>query len=604
MTHTDADPGALGPYLLLDQIGLGGMAEIWRARKRVASGLSSPVVIKRLRDDLLDRAGMAQMFTDEAHLVAQLRHPNIVQVFDPSTAAEDHYLAMEYVQGRDLQQILARASKRHQRMPHAVAAYLACELLKGLQGAHGAVDERGRPLHIVHRDVSPSNVLISYTGAIKISDFGVARADHLQIRPAPDAQIRAKPGYMSPEQAEGQPLDHRADLFCVGIILYEALAMARLLPTDPEAGPTPADFDVIEGRINNLPGVIPRGLRVILHRALQRDPDQRYPTAAAFLDALRDHLFQMGVTVGSGDMAGYIELIFGSILADERRRQEADDQRLLARIRQRRPAPPPAPREIDSLAPESSLPGTPPDYGGSFTQLDVPRLLYRHSATGAHGRLRLLGRGSYLDVYWRGGRIEHVAGTGPDTRLGALLRQRGHVDQITLDEATAYARLEALPLGEALLRLGHVELSALRPALRDQARARLHQIFRWPEGRYAFFHLDDARAPAPLDLDVWALICDGVRQHIDLSVIRRYVESHSGSTVIRCDHQLLSPATLPLSDHQRQLWALAITGRTVAEVHQRMMEIAEGEGDREARAAAALRALVLFERLDLISFRP
>ncbi|MFN3202920.1 MAG: protein kinase domain-containing protein [Bradymonadia bacterium] len=593
-------PTPFGPYMLMERIGLGGMAEIWRARKYGAAGFERPLVVKKLLKRLAHTPSFIRMFIDEAKLAVSLQHPNVVHVYDLGEVDHTYFIAMEYVSGRDLLNLLVRSTRQRTRIPVHLAVHIAAEVLKALDAAHNAVDRRGNPLRIIHRDVSPSNVLLGYTGVVKLSDFGVARAleAHPSMAPAPDQRVRGKLGYMSPEQAARKTLDPRSDLFCVAILLYEMLAMNRLFRgADDEVVRQNIEICDIEPAIRALPSDVPDALKVILRQALQRDPDDRYPTAIAFLDALLDHQFRSGHRVGSGDVAALMDLLFGDELAAERARQDTLDDLLLERFGGPPSHKPTTSQEMPALQPNAtpthSLPGEPPVFSGSFDRVDVPRMLYRYSVAGLTGRLRLLSRGGYQDVYWHRGRPEHVAGGGPESRLGALLQQNRVVDSKTLQAATAMARREGLRLGDALLRLGRIPPESLYPALQSQARWRLLNLFTWSKGRYAFFRDDRPEGPiVPLDMDPWALIADGIRHRIDLGVVKGYLEKHNGSMLVRCQHHALSIDDVPLSDAQRRIWSAIRPEGPLTLQLQWAVQAAEGD-EREA-----LRTVFLMERLD------
>ncbi|MCA9560875.1 MAG: serine/threonine protein kinase, partial [Myxococcales bacterium] len=281
-------PRQFGKYLLLDRIGVGGMAEIWRGRQFGAAGFQKQLVIKKILQHLADNDEFVRMFIDEAKIAVSLQHANVVQIFDLGAVHKEYFIAMEYVLGKDLLNLLIRCTHLRIRVPHKLAVFIIAETLKGLEAAHHAVDSRGNPLHIVHRDVSPSNVLISYEGEVKIGDFGVAKASRREAATR-SGTMKGKLGYMSPEQVTGKEIDHRADLFGAGIMFYEMLAMNRLFhgKTELETLMLVRDCDV-DAAIDKLPDGIAPSLIEILRKALDRDRDKRFQSASEFLDALLD----------------------------------------------------------------------------------------------------------------------------------------------------------------------------------------------------------------------------------------------------------------------------------------------------------------------------
>ena len=220
-----------GRFELLERIGVGGMAEVWKARVAGIGGFEKILVVKKILPAFASNKTFIEMLLTEARLCAVLQHTNIVQTFENGEINGQYYIAMEYVNGYDLFKVLSRATQVGRRLPVDLCLFVAAEVAKGLAYAHNAKDTRGNPLNIIHRDVSPSNVLISESGEVKVMDFGVARATMGGNQS--DGQSRAgvlkgKLGYMSPEQVTGQPFDARSDIFSLGIILYESITLKRL----------------------------------------------------------------------------------------------------------------------------------------------------------------------------------------------------------------------------------------------------------------------------------------------------------------------------------------------------------------------------------------
>jgi len=315
-------PTQFGKYILLDRIGIGGMAEIFRARALGAAGFQKQLVIKKILMHLAENDEFVRMFIDEAKIAVSLQHANVVQIFDLGAVRQEYFIAMEYVFGKDLLNLLIRCTHLRIRIPQKLAVFILCEILKGLEAAHNAVDSRGNPLNVIHRDVSPSNVLISYDGEVKIGDFGVAKATRREAATRAGT-MKGKLGYMSPEQVTGQEIDARADLFSAGIILYEMLAMNRLFhgKTELETLMMVRDCDVADA-IGKLPPDVPESLRRIVLKALSREPERRFQTATELLDTLLDYLFNEKQRVTTQDMGRFMKSVFAKEIEEEVARQE------------------------------------------------------------------------------------------------------------------------------------------------------------------------------------------------------------------------------------------------------------------------------------------
>lgn len=316
-------PRRLGRYTLFAHIGRGGMADIYLAQADTGLGGSRLVVIKEVLPKLADSDDFAEMLVSEAKLAAQLSHANVVKVEDLGRAGGSLYIAMEYVEGLDLREMLRRCAKTRVALPVEFSLRIVIEALRGLSFAHRARDDEGRPLGIVHRDVSPSNVLLSFEGEVKLCDFGIARANPLADA-LPEEAILGKAGYMSPEQAHGEVVDARSDVFAVGIILWELLAGRRLY----KAAEGERLLDVARAAV--IPALPPRelpdeaALHAIVARALSVDREARYPSAAAMLQDIEDY------AVGARMIGSPIR--FGEWLMDQFGHEVVLDRRARERV--------------------------------------------------------------------------------------------------------------------------------------------------------------------------------------------------------------------------------------------------------------------------------
>src|SRR5688572_30302465 len=276
----------LGPYELGERLGLGGMAEVFVAYRAGPHGFAKKVALKRILPELAQDARFVAMFCDEARISAPLCHPNIVQVIDFGESQGELFMAMEYVEGVSLAKLLRYVSGRRERFPLGAALFIAHEVLSGLAFAHEACDENGNPLGIVHRDVSPGNVLIGRAGDVKLGDFGILLSAFVDRRTYP-GELKGKIGYMSPEQAMGSPVDARSDLFAVGIVLAEMLLARPLFSGKNEFEILSKIYEADLSAIDRYGHGIPAEVLDIARTALSRQAQDRFASAASFAIAIQ-----------------------------------------------------------------------------------------------------------------------------------------------------------------------------------------------------------------------------------------------------------------------------------------------------------------------------
>jgi hypothetical protein len=267
-----------GPYRLLEKVAVGGMAEVFRAKRSGVEGFEKVVAVKRILPHLSDNQEFVDMFIDEAKMVAGLTHPNIVQIFDLGKIDKSYYIAMEYIHGRDLRSILKRAKERGIRIPLDLSILIVGRVSAALEYAHRKKDDRGRPMKIVHRDVSPQNMLISFEGDVKLTDFGIAKAATKASHTERGA-LRGKLLYMSPEQAWGKSMDRRSDIFSLGIVLYEMMTDHKPFLGESEMSILEMVRECRVAPPKTLNPRIPDKLEKVVLKALERDPDVRYQDA-------------------------------------------------------------------------------------------------------------------------------------------------------------------------------------------------------------------------------------------------------------------------------------------------------------------------------------
>ncbi|NVJ23088.1 protein kinase [Myxococcus sp. AM011] len=308
-----------GRYELVSWLGRGGMAETWRARWMGDAGVTKSVLIKKVLPEFVEDDAFISMFINEARISATLSHGNIAQVFDFGRVEGQYYLAMELVDGQPLHHVLKRAVKTGlQRMPIPLAVYIALEMCRGLHYAHTRTDDKGKPLGIVHRDISPDNVLISYEGQVKIVDFGIAKAEMARNFKTEPGVVKGKYHFFSPEQARGKEVDARTDVWATGLVLYELLCGQRPVTGTQAAvmmrmahGEFPSPREVRPD--------LPVELDELVMKALSVNIEARFESANAFADALAQFLYSHAPRFSTMNLAYLVRVLFRGDMAVEGR---------------------------------------------------------------------------------------------------------------------------------------------------------------------------------------------------------------------------------------------------------------------------------------------
>ena len=359
-----------GPYQLIDRVAVGGMAEVFKAKRSGVAGFEKTLAVKRILPHLSDNEEFVNMFVDEAKMVAGLAHPNIVQIFDLGQIDKSYFIAMEYVHGRDLRTILKRAKEKDLRLPLDLSLRIASALCAALEFAHRKKDERGRAMEIVHRDVSPQNILISFEGDVKLTDFGIAKAA-TKASNTDRGALRGKLLYMSPEQAWGKALDRRSDIFSLGLVFYEMVTDQKPFLMGNDGSEMTILEKVRRCEIASARGQnpkMPESVDRLVMKALARDPDERYQDAAEMARAV-ERVIRERQPLSANELKRFMELLFDR---DEREEAIPDDLFPDSPGGAARHGGPSAPKQVPDSRSDSAASETRPD-----AELSVDALLRR-----------------------------------------------------------------------------------------------------------------------------------------------------------------------------------------------------------------------------------
>jgi serine/threonine protein kinase len=573
-------PVQFGKYQLVELIGYGGMAEIFKAKSYGVSGFEKTIVIKRILSSCSDDQDFINMLIDEAKICARLQHANIVQIFDLGRLEGRYFIAMEYIHGVDLIAVLTRLKKAKRQMPQELACYIMSEALKGLDHAHRATDSDGQRLGIVHRDFNPSNILLSYQGEVKVADFGIAKAVDRGTKTKAGG-LKGKMGYLSPEQVEDKALDPRSDVFTAGITFWEMLCCQRMFVGG-------ADLDILlRIRDAKIPDIsqyapdVPIELQTILLKSLQKSPKDRFRSAGELKTAIDDYLFDKGTKVDASHLEGYLKHLFADRLEEEKSRTKiAVEHSLLP-------------------TPEESEPEAVADYQGKIAEVSFPKLFYRLGIAEELGRLVLTRPGVKKEIFIRQGLPEFVKSDMPSERLGEYL--------IAMDAISAEQRNQAVSamegfsgrLGDTLIGLGIIRPHELFEHLQAQVREKIFEVFSWTTGVYQFFSKQTyAGEVIPLNLGNFELIIEGIRRYTSYNMLRNRYRSKMDLKVKRQKNPYLAVNRLCLTAREQRVVNSINQGISLREI------MTVGGSDRGEFEKAVYRIIYVLDELEMLEFSP
>jgi len=592
-------PRQIGRYQILDRLAVGGMAELYKATLTGEHGFEKLVAIKKILPHLAKDRSFVEMFIDEARITAQLDHRHIVQVFELGTDADTPFIAMQYVDGLDVLALLRECARAQIRLPPQLAAVIARDVLDALDYAHHAVSADGKPLGIVHRDISPGNVLLSWRGDVKLTDFGIARAAERRHK-TEAGTLKGKYGYMSPEQVSGSEVDPRSDLFSVGILLAEMVMARRLFTSTNDLDILLMVRDARLERLHKYASEFPVELRVLTVRALQRRPEDRWQSAAQFRDAIDDWLRrtsrastrELASLIGSVISAPTAELEpggSGGVVSHETedsalsgpmtRMHQAIAEAEAARARAlfisgaaasgvvAAPAPQHESSGItiigdDDLAPEPVDVPSGPREVGDLREKSPMALVYRIAKARSTGMLALEGRAGVLkEVYFVEGQPQFVNSNIDTERLGTFLVQQGTLSEKALQRATSVVQHFGGRLADTLVGLDILEPLEAYRMLAKHVAAKLTETFSWQKGRYTWA----PRYPNPwkarsLHLDAYRVVGAGAQQLAE-PLVEEWLAAHGAEFIVGEPTQEAELVAFGLGEALLRVYSL-LDGRT------------------------------------------
>ena len=603
-------PTIFGDYTLIKKIGKGGMAEIF-----LATPIRSPqflVVIKKINPELVEDKHYITMFLDEARLMSCLMHPNIIQILDVGEVDGEYYICMEYVHGKDLLTILEYCSGAGIRIPEDIALHIMLELLEGLDYIHNVKGPDNKELKVIHRDLSPSNILISLDGEVKIGDFGIAKAA-LQKNVTRAGYIKGKVGYMSPEQVEGKRLDQRTDVFVAGLVLYEIFTQRMYYNIDNEFEALKAMKEAKPKEREELMQYMSPSLVDILYKALNKNPDDRFQSAVELASAIMQYMIENRLSTDVKILASFMHSLFPTdetlleqihnisskssafIKSPASKKREskgkADLQFYLKDRLGRIVGPfgvesliniikiynlPPGtlasvdnknfkpldqfPVLIDAFqeAPEdrTGIFSQNPQYKGYLNEVSVTRLLYRFASAKVTGKLILKNGDVIKSIYIRDGLPEHIDTNKREELFGEILVSKKIITRASLNISLKEQERSRKRIGDIMIEKGYLEPADLMKLLIEQMRTKFFDLFDWVDGSYEFYaHLITKEASHPIGMGAFALISEAVRQRMNYSIIEAALEPMQNKKIFIVKDRAVNPENFRLTPEELKIAA-------------------------------------------------
>ena len=642
MGSRDLDKGArLGRYQLLEQIGSGGMAEVFKARVIGKGASGTPLVIKRIRARFARHRAFINMFVTEARIGSLLHHPNIVETHQFGDADGHYYMAMEYVDGADLLKVLTLCAQRGITLQPHHAVSIVRQVCHGLGHAHLARGDDGQSLEIVHRDVSPANILISRAGVAKIMDFGVAHAKMdtgLPPRSEDTRGLKGKLGYMSPEAVLGAVVDHRSDIFALGVVLFEALTLKRLFlgKTDIETMNRVREARV-RRRLTRHPD-LSEALCDLMCKAMAKSPEDRFQSMEEMGVALDSLRCSDGGIDGTSALR---EFMAGILSPDSRHGASAgvsdsvesdasatgdsecyfltrEDGNLfgpisrtaLSNMIRTRAISPDEPIRINqgawtqvrfvtnirsALENLMSDAEDVPAVEGPVTRLKVPEVLYQLTVNKQTGKFKLVDGCRFKEIFFRRGVPVHITSNQREELLGSWLVRRGVISSVQLDRVLDEAP-EGGHLGEILVRHGLLGPNQLFEALTEQFRHKVLESYLWGAGWYAFFREKvPPEGTIPMSAGVTGHVVTDVRRLYPMDELRiTFTPLYERSIILHGDPTVASRA-IQLDNREMRLCADLRHGERLDDALMRLVSGPAEEGH-------ALRLLFVLHQTGHLAF--
>ncbi len=480
-----------GNYVLTRRIGTGGMAEVFLAQKMNSASTNKPLALKKLQDKHKNDPEVVRLFLNEGRLMSCIMHPNVIEVYDVGEIENTPYLVMEYIHGKDLYSVIRNVFSMGISMPLDIILYIISEILEGLNVIHSARDNKGNELKIIHGDINPSNIFISFEGEIKIGDFGIAKSKFDKSKQKGNV-LKGKISYLAPEQIMLENFNHQIDIYDAGLILYEMLTLRKAFDeTNDERLLSEILNKEIDEITYNSRQVDPV-LRDIVLKATSKNPKKRYKSAQEFQTDIQNYISSKNIRLNYVMLKNFMHTLYEEQLETE---------------------------SLTNLQEQSN-------YSGSITAVPVSKIIVQLMKEKKTGRLYVENSGTYKNIFFKDGKIYYVASNYQPEFIGEYILRKGVLSKEVISESLKTCKEENLRLIDYLVLKGFLKPHEMYNLLVEQIKEKIYHLLSWDRGIFVYFDKEITKQEAlPLNLGDFEFIYRCIYNYTPSYIIENYISN-------------------------------------------------------------------------------
>ncbi len=480
-----------GNYILTRRIGTGGMAEVFLAKRLSSANLNKSLALKKLLDKHKNDSEIVRLFLNEGHLLSYIMHPNVIEVYDVGEVENIPYLVMEYIYGKDLYSVIRLAQNLNISIPLDIILYIITEILEGLGAIHSVRDNKGTELKIIHGDINPSNIFLSYEGEVKIGDFGIAKS-RFDRKKSHGNVLKGKISYLAPEQVLLENFDQRIDIYDVGLILYEMLTLKKAFDesNDERLLNEILNKEIDEIIYNNKP--VDNDLKKIILKAIQKEPKKRYRTAQEFLSDINLYIKTRNIKINYVILKNFMNSLYAEQI------------------------------ESDLLINKQEK----TNYSGSISATPIAKIIIDLIKRKETGRLYIENSGIYKNIYFKDGKIYYVSSNYQHELFGEFLIGKQVLSRNIIEDALNICKADNTRLIDYLVTKGFLKPHEMYNLLQEQIKEKIYHLFSWDKGIFIYFEKEVTKQEAlPLNLGGIEFIYKCISQYMPTNIIESYLSN-------------------------------------------------------------------------------